>query len=718
MTDLHEYTAYTYNPDIDMEETQYWILCAEDTPPSRPRTPMSDWFFQNCANWGAAYAAEKFPIPTSKNVIFRSHNGYTYMSVIMPKTELATHYRSNKFKESLDFIINNYIHIISTEKQQLLQKAEKIKHYQFDKATYTELSKILDERVDATKQMYGTIFFLNQGLGTIYNLFQDLCENMLGITSSTATFQNLLLGASESFSGIEQELQAMAQKAIDLDLIPELCENKPEDVISKMKKSDKGQTWYQSFSAFLHTHGWRSVATNDYISPLWLEKPSIPISHIQKFAGSKLQSVPNNEITDAIQDRKNLQDALLKKVPIGQKEWFETVMQIARAFAAWKHEHKQYCEILQTAITRHALLQIAHKLEDSGGIQQSEDIFFMVPEEVQKLIYSAGTSNQNLTVSQRRTIWEENKKFIPPPLFSKVAPDQAAYLLLKTKNPIAMDLALGMTTTIATKNELGLSGQVASQGIAEGVARVVLSQEELSEIKGGEILVASTVGPNWSTVFPLIKGVIVEHGGMLSDAAILGREYKIPVITNVNSATDIIKSGQTIRLNANSGNINILQALENKKLLVVDDEEDIIDTIEELLPMCEITRATTFEKAVELLNSKTFDVTILDIMGVNGYKLLEIANNKGFISIMLTAHALTLEDTVKSFREGAAYFVPKEKLSDLSDILHDILENKEKENIFWTHWYDRYAPLYEKRFGHGWQNKHKEFWEIFKKNEY
>ncbi len=134
--------------------------------------------------------------------------------------------------------------------------------------------------------------------------------------------------------------------------------------------------------------------------------------------------------------------------------------------------------------------------------------------------------------------------------------------------------------------------------------------------------------------------------------------------------------------------------------------------------MCEITRATTFEKAVELLNSKTFDVTILDIMGVNGYKLLEIANNKGFISIMLTAHALTLEDTVKSFREGAAYFVPKEKLSDLSDILHDILENKEKENIFWTHWYDRYAPLYEKRFGHGWQNKHKEFWEIFKKNEY
>ena len=104
--------------------------------------------------------------------------------------------------------------------------------------------------------------------------------------------------------------------------------------------------------------------------------------------------------------------------------------------------------------------------------------------------------------------------------------------------------------------------------------------------------------------------------------------------------------------------------LEGKKILIVDDEPDILDTLEDLLTMCRLTKATTFEQAKELLEDRYFDMAILDIMGVHGYELLDICNEKRVVGVMLTAYAMTPEDIRKSYENGAASFVPKEKMSD------------------------------------------------------
>ena len=71
-------------------------------------------------------------------------------------------------------------------------------------------------------------------------------------------------------------------------------------------------------------------------------------------------------------------------------------------------------------------------------------------------------------------------------------------------------------------------------------------------------------------------------------------------------------------------------------------------------------------------------MAVLDIMGVNGYKLLEIAKKRGVIPVMLTAHALSVEDTVKSFKSGAASFVPKDEIARIASFLVDILEAKKE----------------------------------------
>ena len=154
--------------------------------------------------------------------------------------------------------------------------------------------------------------------------------------------------------------------------------------------------------------------------------------------------------------------------------------------------------------------------------------------------------------------------------------------------------------------------------------------------------------------------------------------------------------------------------VEGKKILLVDDEPDVLETLEEVLSMCETVKASTFEEAKEHLENQDFDLAILDIMGVDGYKLLELANKKKVIAVMLTAHALSPENIVKSFKEGAASYVPKDQMTNLTDFLNDILMAKKQGKSTWWNWLVRLGNSYwEEKFGPEWQKGDKEFWRKF-----
>jgi CheY-like chemotaxis protein len=151
--------------------------------------------------------------------------------------------------------------------------------------------------------------------------------------------------------------------------------------------------------------------------------------------------------------------------------------------------------------------------------------------------------------------------------------------------------------------------------------------------------------------------------------------------------------------------------LNGKKILVVDDEPDVLETLVELLSICDVTTASSFPEARKILETQKLDVAVLDIMGVDGYKLLEIANQKKVLAIMLTAHSLSPESTAKAYKEGAAFFVPKEKMVDMITFLEDVLEAKEIGGNYWASWLDRFETYYDKIFGPDWKDSDKEFWE-------
>jgi CheY-like chemotaxis protein len=153
--------------------------------------------------------------------------------------------------------------------------------------------------------------------------------------------------------------------------------------------------------------------------------------------------------------------------------------------------------------------------------------------------------------------------------------------------------------------------------------------------------------------------------------------------------------------------------LEGKIVLIVDDEPDVLETLEELLSMCEVVKASTFEEAKLALETQVFDVAVLDIMGVDGYKLLEIARNRKVIPVMLTAHALSPDHTITSYKRGAALYVPKDKIVDIAEYLNDVLQAVEAGKSTWWRWLERFESYYNRKFEAEWKDKDKEFWRTF-----
>ncbi|MBU3994331.1 MAG: hypothetical protein KKF42_00920, partial [Actinobacteria bacterium] len=104
-----------------------------------------------------------------------------------------------------------------------------------------------------------------------------------------------------------------------------------------------------------------------------------------------------------------------------------------------------------------------------------------------------------------------------------------------------------------------IKGMAASPGIAEGRARVIVHADELGLVQEGEILVATITAPSWGPVFGKIRATVTDIGGMMSHAAIVCREYGLPAVTGTGNGSASITTGQLIRVDGNSGRVEILE---------------------------------------------------------------------------------------------------------------------------------------------------------------
>ncbi len=153
--------------------------------------------------------------------------------------------------------------------------------------------------------------------------------------------------------------------------------------------------------------------------------------------------------------------------------------------------------------------------------------------------------------------------------------------------------------------------------------------------------------------------------------------------------------------------------LKGKRILAVDDEPDVLtilhDEIIGACPDCRFDKATQYEEAVQKINSSHYDLVILDIMGVRGFDLLELAVRHNLPVVMLTAHAFSPEDLKRSYELKARSYLPKDKLGEIVPFLEDALTHEFSSG--WKRLFEKMSDYFDNRFGKNWKsNLGKDWW--------
>jgi len=175
----------------------------------------------------------------------------------------------------------------------------------------------------------------------------------------------------------------------------------------------------------------------------------------------------------------------------------------------------------------------------------ADDIFYMKYQEIQELL----SASEMLPIQRKRAIELRKQEFKEQSILSY--PDDFA------TNQGTYPMPDAVIVPLEYVSENGLTGLTACGGYIKGRARVLDSVLEAEKLEKGDILVTRQTDPGWASIFPLISGLVVERGGMLSHGAIVAREFGIPAVVGVRDATERIVDGSIIEIKADTGEIII-----------------------------------------------------------------------------------------------------------------------------------------------------------------
>ena len=224
--------------------------------------------------------------------------------------------------------------------------------------------------------------------------------------------------------------------------------------------------------------------------------------------------------------------------------------------------HNFYVEHWYHTIFWNKVREFGSLLARHRFLDDAEDVFYLQRHEISdalvdlRLAWAAGSEGRGPgywppIVEKRKRIMEAMRKFTPPPALGSV-PDAIT-------EPMTIML-WGITTErvhawAAPDRDDGatITGFAGSPGTVEGPARVILEVDRLGDLLPGEILVAPVTSPSWTPVFGTIAAAVSDIGGIMSHAAIVSREYKLPAVVGTGNATSRIKTGDRLRVDGDTG---------------------------------------------------------------------------------------------------------------------------------------------------------------------
>ncbi len=557
--DLNEYGQgiQEFDPERDLQLSPCWLNDAVHTWP--PLTPAGTWYgvYVTSCSWGRA--AEAVYSPYGRGVTWRTVRGTGYLTPLPIEDEEEIRRREPIFREKVRAYLEDVTKEYRANREALLRLYEPLKRMDFDKASDVQLR-------DAYHEFWDHVMWFERDTKftpmypelAVWQLFVTTCEELLEIDETSPLFLRLMQGFDNDLLKVDAEMERLAIRAVELGLKDAFAGPvEASEFLPKLEASQDGRKWLKLFQEFLDAYGMRSPRVADFDS-YWLENPTPALVSIRAYALGEAAGVLAGARKEAIEDRKRAEEEMFRRIPEARRAEFELLLRAAQAIHVIRDEYELYWDISLCALGRHVMLGVGKRFAQYGIFDNPDDTLFLLPDEVKQTFF-ANVDRRGLA-RKRRQLWEQYKAETPRPmLYGSLTMEETMGRIIKARELILMSIVAGKMPVVRPELKADLFGVCVSGGVAEGIARVCINETDLMKIRKGEILVAPNTQAPWTWAFGLIRGVVVEMGGVVSHTAIVSREYRIPALVNAFGATAKIKTGQRIRVDANEGTVYILE---------------------------------------------------------------------------------------------------------------------------------------------------------------
>lgn len=289
--------------------------------------------------------------------------------------------------------------------------------------------------------------------------------------------------------------------------------------------------------AFLAKFGHRSTVELDFGYKRWHEDPEYLLNQIKSYMVDKMYERNIAEVQEKADEANDLIQEIYEAVKAKRgakkaKKLRDSIIGFRRA--AGMREYPKFNIVQSLDVSRKVMLGVGKSYQEQGLIDDPEDIFFLKKEDI-----LSGRILKEIVRKNRELYNKEMKRNSIPRIVLNTGETHYSAQKFDPKNKVLKGISL-------------------SAGVYEGRVRVVFDPNS-SELKEGEILVTESTNPAWTPLFMAAKGLIMEYGGPLSHGGIVAREYGIPAVVGIPSVTDLLVDGQLVRVNGETGTVEILE---------------------------------------------------------------------------------------------------------------------------------------------------------------
>ncbi|MBI5252731.1 MAG: PEP-utilizing enzyme, mobile region [Desulfomonile tiedjei] len=530
-----------------------------------------------------------FIVPPAMGIDHRIHNGYIYITPLPVENPEDIPQRVELFMKRAGYYYQNWdkLHDQWEEKmrgiiKQLADLEIPILPEMEDESVVTEglgvstgykLLKAYDNLIDLGILAWQYHFeFLNLGYAA-YVVFVDFC---------TKAFPDIpLQKITQMVGGIDviiyqpdEELKKLARLAIELGVDEIVMKGDPSDLLLKsMEGSEGGKKWAEAFQAARDPWFYVSTGTGWYHhDSSWNDDLEIPLSamriYIEKLRAGQNIARPTKDVRAASELLTNEYRALLATDE--DRQTYDQLLGTAKTVFPYVENHLFYVEHWFHSLFWNKMREVAAILKEFKFIEDVEDVWYMKRAEIKDALWDVVTAWATGSkprgplvwpneIAWRKSVMEKFRQWTPPDAMGTVPDNITEPFTIVLWGITSQSMAnWAKLKSIAAGDVNKIVGFPGSPGIVEGIVRVCRTVKEIGELKDGEILVAPTTSPSWAPAFQKIKAAVTDVGGVMCHAAIVCREYGLPAVVGTGSATSILKSGQRIRIDGSTGEVDIL----------------------------------------------------------------------------------------------------------------------------------------------------------------